>query len=310
MPSKSVLRRKASAATSISVPDPRAYRAILATHDKRVRWLEATIARELFDNSPAWRARAKIEEALEYLRTEGPSGDERQDRLLDALLRARQARQRAITEAYQGRLFPKGPRATEESVRRSMLIDLSDVVQRSQRYEEHMAASKHEAEERSHLATIEAKVKANRLRHIRDTIYDALKADVMHFGKTSAGGTDRNILYWRRKPQQGRGENAWVEFFQNDDALHDLYQDTLTAQRARRAEWEAQQKAADAEERKAKLAAAKQPLPKGYVVEKGRGGYHFTTPTGEIHPRGRYGLKTKGEAVTAAIAHHQNQRSR
>jgi hypothetical protein len=125
----------------------------------------------------------------------------------------------------------------------------------------------------------------------------------------------RHGLRWNFSPRSAerwRGkafaldQDAWIEFFlQEREALRDLESDTSEAARVLAAQYASESKARETEEKKAKLAAAKQALPKGYVVEKGRGGYHFTTPKGEMFPGGRRGLKTKGETVTAAIAHHK-----
>jgi hypothetical protein len=315
MSSKSVVARRVAAARPqthlISVPDPKAWQAILRTHAERVRKLEEMFAEEiLFPGEkrlpPPSVVRARIDEAI-ALHQEDPEGsgeawDDRELRLIVALIRARTQWHRAEREARQGRLFPAGKRQEGWG---STLLDPADVMRRDAAYQAHVAAQKIRAEVEAREAERQSRARDMDRRRASEVVEGAIRAEILvPVGKREYGFMDskRRLYQWEG---ESHTEEGWKQILLDDDRRRDaLMYASREVFRERDRKREEESKKAESERRKAKAADARRPLPKGYTVGKGRRGYYyFTTPKGETYPAGGYGLKNKGEAVVAAIEH-------
>lgn len=215
---------------------------------------------------------------VEIYQRDGSTGDAAQDIALEKVLDAHEALEIAKLEAKQGRLFPKGVAAARQGMFSAAELSRAEaaLAQSKARFE----ASRVERER-------EARYQAAVREGARQTFHDARKAGVILFAP------------FGRYAWQGevKTDAEWISALE-DAALGAQIRAEIAAKRmADAAAYDEARKRRLAEDKKAKSAAARQKLPPGYIVEKGRGGYFFQGPGGVLVR----GFKTKGEAVIAAV---------
>lgn len=278
---------------SYFMPNPVEWAAVIADKRRALAEAESAYVRDFVYSSVDWTSAsssAAVGADVDVYLREGTIGDDDQDAALERVLSAMADLRRAELDSRQGRLFPEGFASS-----RRPIVDPSQVergnaaLERSRKaFTESMRAR---AEERDS--------GVRRLRTLHEecerVVEGAIRVGL--FGREGAG-----LYSWGRS---SRSREGWTRALMESAELRDAVRgDALRMRAAHDAEAAEREKRREAEARRQKALAAKRPLPKGYTVEKGRGGYQVIAPNGDV----LRSIATKGEAVTAAIEHDERKR--